>query len=345
MTIRFPPISALRALEAAARHLSFTRAAEELFVTQSAISHQIKHAEELWGVKLFEKRGRRIILTEAGHALVPVIRHFIRRITLTLEDLSEKAEGPSALRVTLLQSFAFKWLVHRLGYFNHDYPEIDVWISTTDNLVDFDAKNADVGIRLGYGNWNNLHEELLLTEYVFPVCSPHFLREHPALEAPAELLKLPLLRRSVIDICPRWRDWFRDAGVTVKRMPKGTKFPQTSLAIQAAIDHQGVALARSAHVLDDLNAGRLVRLFPEVLSRSSVSYYFVCVPDRETEPQIAAFREWLLREARKSQAEFDWMMTMPNQESVALQAGRLAITSSRARSVGKTASVERLPRQ
>ena len=308
MSIRFPPIAALRALEAAARHLSYTRAAEELFVTQSAISHQIKHAEELWNLKLFEKRGRHIILTEAGHALVPVIRDFLRRIAATVEDLSEKTEGPAALRVTLLQSFAFKWLVHRLGHFNQDYPDIDVWLSTTDNLVDFDAENADVGIRLGYGNWNNLHEEHLLTEYVFPVCSPLFLEAHPLPEAPAELLKLPLLRRSAVDICPRWRDWFRDAGVMVRRMPRGAKFPQTSLAVQAAIDHQGVALARSAHVLDDLNAGRLVRLFPEVLSRSSVSYFFVCVPGRENERQIAAFREWLLREAKKSQEEFDRMM-------------------------------------
>ncbi len=310
MAVRFPSLSALRALEAAARHLSFTRAAEELFVTQSAISHQIKHAEELWELKLFEKRGRRIVLTEAGHALVPVIRDFIRRITMTLEDLSEKNETPTALRVTLLQSFAFKWLVHRLGHFNQDYPEIDVWISTTDDLVDFDSENADVGIRLGYGGWSNLHEELLLTEYVFPVCSPQFLREHPLPEKPAGLLKLPLLRRSAVDICPRWRDWFRDAGVIVKRMPAGSKFPQTSLAIQAAIDHQGVALARSAHVLDDINAGRLTRLYPEVLSRSNVSYYFVCVPGHETEHQIAAFREWLLREAKKSQREFDQMVAI-----------------------------------
>lgn len=310
MTIRFPPISALRALEATARHLSFTRAAEELLVTQSAISHQIKHAEELWGLKLFERRGRHLLLTEAGHALVPVIRDFIRRITLTLEDLGEKSDSPTTLRVTLLQSFAFKWLVHRLGHFNQDYPEIDVWISTSDDLMDFDAENADIGIRLGYGNWPRLYEELLLTEYVFPVCSPQFAKQHAIPDQPLGLLKLPLLRRSVVDICPRWRDWFRDAGVIVKRMPAGTKFPQTSLAVQAAIDHQGVALARSAHVLDDLNAGRLLRLFPEVFSKSSVSYYFVCAPGRETEPQIAAFKEWLLRETQKSQKEFDQMMVM-----------------------------------
>ena len=307
MATRFPPMAALRSLEAAARHLSYTRAAEELFVTQSAISHQIKHIEEIWGFKLFHRKGRRLLLTEQGHALVPIIRDFIRRMTSTLEDLSETEEGPAALRVTLLQSFAFKWLVPRLGHFNHEYPDIGIWISTSDELVDFDAENADVGIRLGYGNWGSLYEELLIKEYVFPVCSPRFLKEYGEPKTPADLLELPLLRRKAVDILQRWRDWFKDAGVRVQKMPKGTQFPQTSLAIQAAIDDQGVALARSAHVLDDLKAGRLVRLFPEIKSQSNLYYFFVCVPGRENEPQITAFREWLKREAEKSEKEFEEM--------------------------------------
>ncbi len=308
MAIRYPSLSALRALEAAARHLSYTRAAEELFVTQSAISHQIRHIEELWEVKLFQRRGRTLILTEAGHAIVPVVREFIRRLNSTVEDLKEVQPGPTALRVTLLQSFAFKWLVPRLGHFNHEYPDINVWISTSDELMDFDSENADVGIRLGYGNWSNLYEELLLEEYVFPVCSPHFLEEYGIPDKPEDLLGLPLLRRNAIDILQRWRDWFRDADVTVRRMPKGTQFPQTSLAIQAAIDDQGVALARSAHVLDDIKAGRLVRLFPEVKSKSNLSYFFVCVRGRESEPQITAFRGWLKREAEISESEFEQML-------------------------------------
>jgi LysR family glycine cleavage system transcriptional activator len=311
MAVRFPPIAALRALEAAARHLSYTRAAAELHVTQSAISHQIRHAEELWDLQLFERRGRGLVLTEAGEALAPVVRDFLRRITSTLEDLQDRDTGPSGLRLTLLQSFAFKWLVPRLGRFNHAYPDIDVWISTSDELVEFDRENADVGIRLGYGGWGDLYEELLFTEYVFPVCSPYFLREHGIPELPRDLLELPLLRRSTIDILPRWRDWFRDAGVVVRQMPSGTKFPQTSLALQAAIDHQGIALARSAHVLDDINAGRLVRLFPEVMSRSNVSYFFVCEPGRENETDITAFRQWLVGEARDAQREFDQMMLLP----------------------------------
>ena len=308
MSIRFPPMAALRALEAAARHLSYTHAAEELFVTQSAISHQIKHIESLWGIKLFERRGRRIVLTEAGHVLAPVVRDFIRRITATIEEITEKDNSSSALRVTLLQSFAFKWLVPRLGHFKREYPDIDVWISTSDELVLFDSEKADVGIRLGYGNWGNLYEELLLQEYVFPVCSPHFLEEYGMPQKPEDLLNLPLLRRNAVDILQRWRDWFKDADVLVRKMPKGTQFPQTSLAIQAAIDDQGVALARSAHVLDDVKAGRLVRLFPEIKSKSNVAYFFICIPGRENEPQIAAFRNWIKQEAVQSEKEFEAML-------------------------------------
>ena len=304
MPIRFPPISSLRALEAAARHLSYTRAAQELFVTQSAISHQIKHAEELWGLKLFEKRGRRIVLTEDGHVIIPIISDFVRRITATVEDLRDKTTVAPALRVTLLRTFAYRWLILRLGHFNQAHPEIDVWISTTEDLMSFDT-DADIGIRLGYGGWDNLHEELLLTEYVFPVCSPKFLQSHPTPKNPVDLLHMPLLRRSSVDICPRWRDWFRDAGVMVKKMPAGTKFPQTDLAVQAATKHQGIALARSAHAIEEVTAGRLLRLFPEVVSRSNVSYYAVCAKGRENEPEIAAFRQWLRHESAQSQAAFD----------------------------------------
>ncbi len=307
MIVRFPPIAALRAFESAARHLNYTRAAEELHVTQSAISHQIKHAEELWEVKLFERRGRRLVLTEAGHALVPVVRDFIRRITSTLEELHEKS-GPTPMRVTLLQSFAFKWLVPRLGLFNAQHPEIEVWISISDGLTNFDQENADVGIRLGYGNWQGLFEERILQEYVFPVCSPGFLEEHPQLNKPDDLLSVPLLRCQKVDITPRWRDWFYVAGIRVHNFPKGSKFPTTSLALQAALDDQGVALVRSAHVQDDLQAGRLIRIFPQICLRSSVSYYFVCLRGRENEDEIKLFRNWLVELARGSQQKFEEMM-------------------------------------
>lgn len=304
MPVRIPPIAALRAVEAASRHLSFTRAAEELFVTQSAISHQIRHAEDLWNFKLFERRGRRLLLTAEGREIIPVIRDFIVKISSTVEAL-QQADSVQALRVTLLATFAFKWLVPKLGNFNKRHPDTDIWLSTTEEMVDFNRSNADVGIRLGPGDWDNVFNELLLREFVFPVCSPAFLEEHGEPADIEQLLHYPLLRRSTVDICPRWKDWFRDAGIELTLMAHGTKFPGSSYAIQAAIDHQGVALARSVHVLDDLKTGRLIHLFPEVISRSPLGYYFVCAPGRQDEPQVAAFRAWLNDEAKVSQREID----------------------------------------
>ena len=303
MRIRFPPMSAMRALEAASRLLSYSRAAEELHVTQSAISHQIRHVEELWGVKLFERRGRRLILTDAGMRLAPIVRDYIERLTTALQELKgEDQQG--VLRVSLLQSFAFKWLVPRLGLFNREHPSIEIWLSTTEALVDFSQGQADVGIRLGSGDWRGVHSVLLLQEYVFPVCSPRFLERSPPPQKPADLLRYPLLRRMTMDITPHWPDWFQAAGVAVRRIPRGTVFPDSSTAIQAAIDGQGVALARSAHVEDDLKAGRLCMLF-NVHYVSPVAYYIVCALGKQHHQAIKAFREWLLKEAGKSQAEFD----------------------------------------
>lgn len=305
MAIRIPPTQALRALESSARHLNFTLAADELHVTQSAVSHQIRHLEELWGVQLFKRKGRALILTEEGHEVVPVIRDFFRKLNTTIESITNSEESENALKVTLLQSFAFKWFVPRLGHFNSECPDVNVWISTADELFDFTIEDADIGIRLGFGNWDNLYQELLMKEYVLPVCSPRFLEKHGAPKAPHDLLHYPLLRRYSRDILQRWKDWFSDAGVEADKIPEGTHFPVTSLALQAAIDDQGVALARSAHVLDDLKAGRLINLFPEIKSKSGLAYYIVCLAGRENIPTIAMFRDWLHREAKKSETEFN----------------------------------------
>jgi LysR family glycine cleavage system transcriptional activator len=302
--VRLPPTAALRAFESASRHLSYTRAANELSITQSAVSHQIRHIEELWELKLFLRQGRRIVLTGAGQALAPIVRDFINRLTSKLAELRPKEERSASLRVSLLQSFAFKWLVPRLGQFSQTHPNINIWISTTEELIDFSMSEVDVGIRLGHGGWAGLYEEPILREYVFPVCSPRFLSRIRPPGKPEDLLRLPLIYRHSDDICPRWRDWFKDAGVNIKSLPTGSKFSDSSMSVQAAIDDFGIALARSAHVEDDLASGRLVKLF-DILSPSSVAYYFVCPKGREEEPNIKAFHDWLSVEAAHSQKEFD----------------------------------------
>ena len=297
-----PPIAALRALESAARHLSFTRAGEELNVTQSAISHQIRHMEEFWGFKLFLRQKRGLILSGEGEALVPVIRDFLERMELTLAQLAkEEVRGP--LKVSLLQSFAVKWLVPRLPDFQARHPEIDVWISTNDNCIDFSDGEADLAIRLGGGNYPGLFAELLLTENVFPACSPALLDQYGVPETPSDLLKYPLLLRNNEERTSTWQEWFRRAGVPEPVLEDGPRFPDTNMALQAALSDQGVALVRSAHVGEDLQAGRLVRLF-DVDYPSNSAYYMVCPKGMQDQPKIAAFRQWLLDQSKQAYADY-----------------------------------------
>ncbi len=303
MIIRNPPFAALRALEAAARHLNFTRAAEELNVTQSAVSHQIRHLEELWGLKLFDRPPRGLALTRNGQALAPMVRQFLDDLGSTLETLQTEVKR-SPLRVDMLQSFSVTWLVPRLGRFHDEHPDMDIWISTHDEVIDFASHDVDAAIRLGHGNYPGLSSTLLLREHVFPVCSPGFLKREDAPREPADLLKVPLLLRLGDPAHPNWEDWFQRAGVPVPALVDGSRFPDSNMALQAAMNGQGVALARSAHVGDDLKAGRLVRLF-DVEYPSSVSYYLVCPNSRADNPRVAAFRAWLLAEAAQAQIEYD----------------------------------------
>lgn len=306
MPQRLPPIAALRALEAAARHLNFTKAADELNVTQSAISHQVRHLEELWGLKLFDRRAGRLALTRNGQALAPVVRAFMEKMTSTLETLqSEALRDP--LRVDMLESFAVRWLVPRLGHFHEQHPNIDVWISTSDNLIDFKVEDVDAAIRLGHGNYPGLHTTLLLREHLFPVCSPQLLARIGKPSAPKDLLRYPLLLRRQDPRHPSWEYWFQKVGVGDVTLTEGTRFPDTNMALQAAVDGQGVAMVRSAHVADDIAAGRLVKLF-NIPCPSTMAYYLVCPEGRENLPKIAAFRQWLSREAAAAQQQHDRLM-------------------------------------
>lgn len=311
MIIRNPPFAALRALEAAARHLNFTRVAEELNVTQSAVSHQIRHLEDLWGLKLFDRPPRGLVLTRNGQALAPLVRKFLDDLEGTLETLQTEVTR-SPLRVDMLQSFSVKWLVPRLGRFHDEHPDIDIWISTHAEVIDFASHDIDVAIRLGHGNYPGLTSTLLLREYVFPVCSPSFMNRPDAPNEPADLLKVPLLLRLGDPARPNWEHWFNVAGVTVPAIVDGSRFPDTNMALQAAITGQGVALARSAHVGDDLKAGRLVRLF-DVDFRSDVAYYLVYPNAKAENLRIIAFRDWLLGEAAVAQAEYDKTMGITGQ--------------------------------
>lgn len=312
MPDHLPPLAALKALDAAARHGSFTRAATELNVTQSAVSHQIRHLEALWGLALFDREARPLALTKNGAALAPVARDFFTRLSATLQSLREEEErGP--LRITMLESFALTWLVPRLSDFRERHPEIDVWISTKDELVDFTAEEVDLGIRLGRGVYPGLHSSLLLREHVFPVCSLQLVKRLGLPASPADLARFPLLLRHDDMHTPDWRDWLAAAGVPDLPLEHGTRFPNSNMALQAAIRGQGVALVRSAHVdggpggsheQSGLKAAGLLRLF-NVHCPSEAAYYLVCPDGTQDRPRIAAFRAWIEAEAIRSQALYD----------------------------------------
>ena len=303
-----PPTAALRALAAAARHLSFTKAAEELNITQSAVSHQIRHIEELWEIELFERRPRRLELTPAGERLAGIVNVFLKDITEALDELRSDA-GHAALRVEMLPSLAVKWLVPRLQHFRDEYPDIDVWIATHHNDErSLQRGDYDAVIRLGHGNYPGLASWTMMRDYVYPVARPRFLEEHGMPETPADLCKLPLLLKYSDIVSPGWEYWFEAAHVPREvyqpTLRDGIRYPDTNMAIQAAFEGLGVALARSAHVWEDLETGRLVRLF-DVPCPSDVSVDFVCRNDRADKPAARAFREWLLRESERSQKIWD----------------------------------------
>lgn len=291
MTRRLPPLNGLRAFEAAARHLSFTRAAEELNVTQAAISHQVKALEERLGVELFRRMNRQLLLTDAGQALLPSLTQAFDMIADAAARLG-KRESQGVLTVATMDSFAATWLVPRLNRFRQRQSEIDVRITTSDQLVDFSRDDVDLGIRYGRGDWPRCVSVKLMEEEVFPVCAPALLESGRKLETPADLRHFTLIHD---DMMEDWRMWLSHAGVSDIDPTRGPGYHHSNLVIQAAIAGEGVALARSVLVADDLAAGRLVKPFDLALP-AQYAYYIACAPQSFDRPKVKAFREWLLEE-------------------------------------------------
>jgi len=309
MNYHTAPAAAMKALEAASRHLSFTRAAEELNVTQSAISHQIRHLEDLWDVKLFHRRARRLELTTAGRALAPVVREFFSRLDETLDTIRREGSD-TTLRIEALPSFAIKWLVPRLQQFRDAHPEVDVWLSTgIHESVSFEGSDADIAIQMSRGDYPGYEAERMMPETVLPVCRPRFLEEYGAPADPADLCRFPLLLRHHEILTPTWEFWFRRAGVSEEiygpALTDGIRFPDSATALQAAFEGQGVALGRGAHVWDDVRSGRLMRLFPEIDCSFDLSYFVVSPRARTARPIVAAFRDWVVAEGARFYEEFE----------------------------------------
>lgn len=292
---RLPPLSSLRAFEAAARHLSFTRAATELHVTQAAVSHQVKALEDWLGLKLFRRQNRNVFLTEAGQAYLPAVREAFDGLADATRRLRQR-DGEGRLAVSVTLSFAAKWLMPRLGRFRRLHPEVEFRIDATDRLVDLRREEVDVGIRYGAGSWPGLAVRRLLSEELFPVCAPALAQ---SLRRPEDLARHTLLHD---EMRQDWRMWLLAAGVRGVDADRGPAFTNSAMCVQAAIDGEGVALGRSALVAHDLAAGRLVRPFAVNLP-TQFAYYVVHTPQGGALPKVKAFVDWLVAEAQAEEAE------------------------------------------
>ncbi|ADV15328.1 transcriptional regulator GcvA [Mesorhizobium ciceri] len=289
MARRLPSLNALKAFEAAARHGSFTRAADELSVTQGAVSHQVKALELELGVRLFDRERQKLSITRAGLSYLEVVRDAFDRIALGTQRIQHLSRA-GALTVSTSPDFASKWLVNRLGRFAETHPDIDLRVSATMHHVDFAREDVDLAVRHGDGNWAGHDVVRLCSEQLFAVCSPKL---HQRMREPSDVLKFPLLH---LDDRKDWSEWLEAAGVRDARLSHGPVLNRASMVIDAAVDGQGVALARTTLAAWDLINGRLVRPFATAL-RLSKTYWIVCPQATSMVPKIVTFREWLLAEA------------------------------------------------
>jgi LysR family glycine cleavage system transcriptional activator len=300
MARKLPPLKALRAFEATARHLSFTEAADELHVTPAAIGHQVRALEDYFDQKLLIRSTRKVELTDVARWVLPMV---IQGFDLLAEagDRLKAPEISPALNLTVEPGFAAQWLVQHLESFQRLYPEWEVRLSAGNDLVDFGERRFDLGIRFGDGRYPGLRVHRLGLEEVFPVCSPVLMEEPKAIREPDDLRQHTLLHEDWVmaneQVWPNWKMWLKATGADHVDPNPGPHFSNSALAIQAAIGGQGVALSSTAMVADDLAAGRLVRPFGDQFkTQLETAYFLVYLPAVQHEPKIVAFRDWLLEE-------------------------------------------------
>ena len=293
MTARLPSLNGLRAFEAAARHMSFTAAAAELNVTQTAISHQIRRLEQELGVSLFVRQNRSLALTSEAKEYLPGIRAAFNDLRLATDRLRRK-DNDRVLTVSTLASLAAKWLLPRLSSFQQAHPDIDVRITSSTSLVDFRRDDVDAAIRYGRGHWPGLRADWLTADELFPVCSPALLQGgNKPLRCPEDLVQHTLLHTSG-GYDDDWRLWLTAAGLPsdISKQP-GLSFDLILMTIQAAIDGLGIAMGRTSYVEGDIAKGRLV--VPFRFSLPADAGFYLVSPEARTEPaKLSAFRQWLL---------------------------------------------------
>lgn len=294
---KLPPLNALKSFEAAARHLSFTKAAEELFVTQAAVSHQVKALEDYLGTPLFIRRNRALLLTEAGQSYHLDIRQMFEQLTAATSRIMLASEE-GALTISVPPGFAILWLVPRLSRFHEAHPDIEVRLKAVDEITGSLTDYIDVAIYYGRGGWPGLRSYRLHKEYLIPVCSPLLKQGPKRLQQPADLHQHTLLHDETRNA---WRQWFQKMGEEPPERKSGPVFSHSALALQAAVHGQGIALANNVLAKPEIESGHLVRIFAEALPTQD-AFYLVCREAQAETGKIATFRQWLLAEVQRDEA-------------------------------------------
>jgi len=295
---RLPPLKSLRVFELAARHLSFTKAAAELFVTQAAVSHQIKTLEEFLGLKLFRRRNRSLLLTEEGQNYFSEIRTIFSSIQEATDRLLESSEK-GALTISLPPSFAIQWLVPRLADFNHLQPEIDVRIKAVDKEEGSLIDDVDVAIYYGKGHWPGLRADKLYQECLIPLCSPQLINGDKPLLTLADLSQHTLLHDTSRQ---EWKQFVKENEICNINVNHGPIFSHSTMVLQAAVHSQGIALGNNVLAQPEMASGRLVAPFDRVLMTDN-AFYVVCHEKQAETGRVATFRDWMIERAKQEQRD------------------------------------------
>ena len=299
MRRQLPPLNALKAFEAAARHCSFKQAADELFVSHSAVSHQIKQLEDYLGVELFLRISRGVKLSAAGRAYYPIIRDAIERIAEGTQ-LVMRPEASGILTVQVYSTFAIRWLIPRLPDFQSRHPDVRVRLHTSQSDVNFEHEDVDLCVMIGRRSEAGLRYDYLFSSRIFPVCSPALKRSGPALEEPADLAN-----HTIIQVYPSkhdWRVWLEENGVSGVDPDVGPQLDSYDLALNSATQGLGVALGMEPFVNRDLEAGTLVEVFKDKRVYTRGNWFLASRSERADLDNISAFREWLLAQVAKDPA-------------------------------------------
>ena len=298
MPRRLPPLNALRAFEAVARHLSITGAADELGVTPGAVSQAVKSLEEYLGKSLLSRTPRGLVLNDAAAAALPTLSEGFDRLAEAAQRLAGPERG-GRLTVSVAPSFAQKWLAPRLADFSMAHPEVELQVQASMGLSHFEAEGVDIAIRFGAGKWAGLESKLLLREEVIPVCAPAVAAE---LSSPDDLAKFTLIHDDSSlqdDSCPDWPMWLKAAGAKGVDANRGPRFNQSSLVIEAAASGRGVALAKRSLAQADLDIGRLAAPFAAASTPIEFAYYIVHPPGKARSNSARYFMRWIAEEAER----------------------------------------------